>query len=71
MSNLAPTSCVVAEKLHAIEQRLRQNCRQAQSHLAQAGYGQASLEIARESIAHFHECVTCQAALAEELRVAA
>jgi hypothetical protein len=58
--------CEFAAKLLDVERRLRQKAQNATSHLAAAGYAQASLEIAREGLIHFRHCATCQASEAQE-----
>lgn len=58
--------CAFAAKLLDVEQRLRQKAQNAASQFAAAGYAQASLEIAREGLAHFNQCAVCQASEAQE-----
>jgi len=62
MKTVPRSGCEVARKLTTIEDRLRKKVNGAKTLLCSAGYAQASLEIAREGLAHFRECPICQVA---------
>ena len=61
MEIIAPTSCVVAEKLHAIEKRLRTKASVSAKQWFAGAYSQAASEVQHERLfEHFAECVICQ-----------
>ena len=66
MNNIAREGCEFAAKLLEVERRLCRKAQNAENQFAVAGYAQASLEIARESVVHFRSCPVCQAAEARE-----